>query len=104
MLIRNNLSHLIVDLKELISKRDKFSKDCEVLSNTRNLEERKSQMLLVKTDEKMIDDIKNRINSDVFPSYKWIIYTNYDDYFHPLGRIIKTDYLLYLRDLRKENI
>lgn len=103
--LKNNLSHLIIDLKELIPRREKFSKDCEVLSKTKNLEERKSKMLLVKTDEKMIDDIKDRINNDVLPSYKWTIYTNYNDYFHPIGRIVKADYLLYLKDLRieKEN-
>ena len=101
--LKNNLSHLITDLKELILKREKFFKDCEELSNIENLEERKTQMLLVKTDEQMIDCIKDRINNGVLPLYKWMIYTNYNDYFHPLGRIIKTDYLLYLRDLRKEN-
>ena len=101
--IKNDLSHLITDLKELILKREKFFKDCEELSNIENLEERKTQMLLVKTDEQMIDCIKDRINNGVLPLYKWMIYTNYNDYFHPLGRIIKTDYLLYLRDLRKEN-
>ena len=102
MFIRKNLSHLIIDLKELISERNRFSEDCESLSNTKDLEEQKSRLLLVKNGEKVIDKIKNKINSDVLPSYKWMIYTNYNDYFHPLGRIIKTDYLLYLRDLRKE--
>ena len=102
MFIKKNLSHLIIDLKELISGRNRFSEDCESLSNTKDLEERKSRLLLVKNDEKVIDKIKNKINSDVLSSYKWMIYTNYNDYFHPLGRIIKTDYLLYLRDLRKE--
>ena len=102
MFIKKNLSHLIIDLKELISGRNSFSEDCESLSNTKDLEERKSRLLLVKNDEKVIDKIKNKINSDVLSSYKWMIYTNYNDYFHPLGRIIKTDYLLYLRDLRKE--
>ena len=90
-------------MKELILKREKFFKDCEELSNIRNLEKRKTQMLLIETDGQMIDYIKDRINNDVLPLYKWMIYTNYNGYFHPLGRIIKTDYLLYLRDLRKEN-
>lgn len=92
-LFKDNLEHVVQDVKELVKERHQLAAEQELLKRLTFDADRDHQGKVCDDHLKKIMDIQNRMNQEIAPYY-WVVSEDIDDNMY--GYHIKCDYMIRL--------
>ncbi len=94
-IFKNNLSHTLNDLKELIEQHELLDENKRIYERLKFDSQKENQMRCIKECEKKISEIESKMNEGISPYY-WKMFKDINSYWSEAGRHIKADYVLAL--------
>lgn len=92
-IFKNNLSHILDDLKELIRESKSLEGNQRILECLKFDSQKEKQLKLIDENRKRIYEIDDKMNKEISP-YTWVIHKDFHGYL--FGKYVQADYVLTL--------